>query len=129
MTDARRPGDSQEEAAALVSALLALPPIPADGMHSDGECFDPWLLFPSLYGTYSSEFDVLAVAVLEDVRDMTHKRDDLASEMFREILCTSNLCDYGTSPRVCFASSAFAPLLPVLIERWKEYAAIRWRMG
>jgi hypothetical protein len=117
----------EKAAGALVDALLAKPTIPDDGMYSDGECFDPWDLFPCLYGSYSSAFDELAVEVLSDIRDGTHNRTDLAAEMFREMLCTTGLCDYGTSPRVCFASVTFKPKLPRLIERWREFFAIRWK--
>jgi len=117
----------EKDAAKKVAELLALPPIPSDGLYSIGECFDPWELFPAVYGSYSSEFDELAIAVLEDIRDGTHLRDDLANEIFREMLCTSDLCTYGTSPRVCFATREFAPLLPKLIEKWREYASIKWK--
>jgi hypothetical protein len=117
----------EKTAGALVDALLAKPPIPEDGMYSDGECFDPWDLFPCLYGSYSSAFDDLAIEVLSDIRDRTFNRTDLAAEMFREMLCTMGLCDYGTSPRVCFASATFKPKLPQLIERWREYSAIHWK--
>jgi len=119
--------EQKKQSCDRLATLLALPPIPADDMYSDGECFDPWDMFPALYGSYSSAFDDMAIAVLEDIHDATHKRDDLASEMFREMLCTAWLCDYGTSPRVCFASTEFAPLLPKLIERWREYATIKWQ--
>ena len=116
----------EQKANDAVDALLALPPIPGDGAYSDGECFDPWSLFPCLYGSYSSEFDDMAVAVLTDIRDRTHNRTDLAAEMFREMLCTAGYCDYGTSPRVCFASQGFKKSLPHLIERWQEYSRIKW---
>lgn len=121
--------DKREAAACeKVAALLALPPIPSGGeMYSDGECFDPWDLFPCLYGSYSSAFDDLAVDVLQDIAGGQFNRRDLASEMFREILCTTGLCDYGSSPRVCFASTKFAPLLPKLIERWREYRQLKWQ--
>lgn len=116
------------EAIAKLDALLALPSIPEKGeMFSDGECFVPWDLLPSLYGTYSSEFDDLALDVLTDIRDRTFLRTDLAAQMFRELLCTAGFCEYGTSPRVCFASSGFAERLPRLIERWDEYSSIRWK--
>lgn len=107
-------------------SLLSKPPIPADGLYSDGECFDPWDLFPSLYGSYNSEFDDMAIDVLSDIRDGTYNRVDLAAEMFQEMLCTAGLCDYGTSPRVCFASGALKEELPRFIERWREYADIVW---
>jgi hypothetical protein len=114
------------DAVARVTDLLALPSIPSDGLYSDGQCFCPWDLFPSLYGSYSKAFDDLALAVLADIRDGTHWRDDLAGEMFREMLCTTGLCDYGTSPRTCFASPGFARLLPSLVDRWADYARSHW---
>ena len=114
------------EAIVALDTLLALPPIPDDGMYSDGECFDPWDLLPYLYGSYSSAFDDMAIAVLIDIRDHTFNRDDLAAEMFREMLCVRGLCDYGTSPRTCFATTAFSERLPRLIERWQEYSQISW---
>ncbi len=118
----------EREACAKLSALLALPSVPVgDEMYSDGECFNPWDMVQAVYGSYSSAFDEMAIETLTDIRDMTHKRDDLASEMFREMLCTLALCDYGTSPRVCFATSGFTPLLPKLIERWTEYADLKWK--
>jgi hypothetical protein len=110
-----------------VDALLTRPPIPEDGMYSDGDCFDPWDLFPCVYGSYSSEFDDMAIEVLSDIRDKTYNRTDLAAEMFREMLCTAGLCDYGTSPRVCFPSAVFKEKLPQFIERWREYSKIRWK--
>ena len=116
----------EQKAGALVEELLAKPSIPEDGMYSDGECFDPWDLFPCLYGSYSSAFDDMALETLSDIRDGTHNRTDLASEMFREMLCTMGLCDYGTSPRACFASGQFKEKLPQFIERWREYSKIRW---
>ena len=116
--------EQEQKAGALVKALLEKPPIPENDMFSDGDCFDPWSLFPCLYGSYSSEFDDMAIAVLSDIRDGTHNRTDLAAEMFREMLCTLGLCDYGTSPRACFASGAFTETLPRLIERWYANAVV-----
>ena len=117
----------QREAAQQVKDLLAKPPIPADNMYSDGECFDPWDLFPSIYGSYSGEFDALALDVLDDLKNGEFTRRDLASEIFREMLCVANLCEYGTSPRVCFPTEEFKALLPDLIRRWDEYAMIKWQ--
>lgn len=117
----------EQKAIEAVDALLAKPPIPDDGMYSDGGCFNPWDLFPCLYGTYSSEFDNLALVVLSDLLHGTYNRIDLAAEMFREILCTTGLCNYGTSPRGCFATEAFKERLPRFIERWREYSQINWK--
>lgn len=109
--------------------------------HAD-KYFDPWALFPELYGSYSSQFDELAINVLEDLQTSAaalsskelgawskacgYRRRDLASEIFREMLCTKDFCDYGTSPRVCFATGKFAEVLPQLIEKWKAYYKATW---
>lgn len=107
-----------------LDALLAKPAIPKDGMCSDGECFDPWDLFPCLFGSYDSAFDDMAIEVLTEI--LNRRREDLAADMFREMLCTASLCDYGTSPRSCFAIPAFRERLPQFIERWREYSKILW---
>lgn len=116
-----------KDAAAAVARMLEKPAPPAgEEMYDHAAHFDPWDLFPSLYGTYSSDFDELALDVLTDVRDRTFHRDDLAGKMFREMLCTAGLCAYGTSPRTCFPTPEFEPLLPRLVEKWAEYARITW---
>lgn len=116
------------EAAEKCAALLALPlPERRDMVDSVNE-FDPWRLFPSLYGSYSREFDDLAIEVLSGLLDdyKPWRRKDLASEMFREMLCTANLCEYGTSPRSCFPTSQFRKLLPTLIEKWVAHRRLMW---
>ena len=114
------------EAAKRLREMLTRPmPERADMLGCEGE-FDPWDLFPSLYGSYSTEFDKLAIEVLCDIRDGLHRRDDLANEMFREVLCTTGFCNYGTSPRVCFPAKEFEAMLPDLIKRWREYANLAW---
>ena len=112
------------EAAEKVAALLKKPLPSRDDMH-DSEEFDPWDIFP-IYGSYDSSFDELAIEVLDELRVNRKNRDDLAAEMFREMLCKMNLCNYGTSPRVCFATSNFETLLPAFIEKWKAYSSITW---
>jgi len=88
--------------------------------------FDPWEIFPCFYGSYSGEFDAMAIKVLTRLRDGVFEREDLACEMFREYLCVMGLCDYGTSPRVCFPTMEFRPLLPDLIDKWRAYSLVRW---
>lgn len=96
-------------------------------MVGDADAFDPWEdLFPAIYGSYSSDFDECAIDVLKEVLSGKKVRDDLGAEMFREMLCRADLCGYGTSPRVCFPTGAFRPLLPVLIEKWTAYSAVAW---
>jgi hypothetical protein len=118
--------EKQKEAAGRVEAMLALP-MPAEDFEFDDEHFMPWDLFPAIYGTYSGDYDKMAVEVLTDLRDGSHIRDDLAAYMFKEMLCVMSLCDYGTSPRVCFPTSPFDQLLPSLIERWKEWYGVNWK--
>ena len=120
--------EKEREAAQKVKNLLAKPAVPANGMYSDDECFDPWDLFPSVYGSYDGEFDELALDVLSDLHEGRIIARCLASRIFREMLCTANLCTYGTSPRTCFPTEEFTKLLPELIRRWDEYATIKWKL-
>ena len=93
------------------------------------ESFDPWRLFEnSLYGSYSSEFDEMAIQTLEDILNSTTiaKKYGLAEEMFREILCNKGLCDYGTSPRYCWANGGFKKLIPEYLEKWRQYYKYQW---
>lgn len=113
-------------AAERVREILARP-MPADETELGVVgYFDPWDIFPALYGSYSSEFDACAIDVLQGVRDLSHRRRDLAADMLREMLCVADLCDYGTSPRHCFPTEEFAALLPALIERWQAHAKMNW---
>lgn len=126
MTDHIR--QKQEEAAAKVRAIIDLP-LPDDGMLGFAGEFDPWEVFPALYGSYSSEYDQCALAVLSELQADTVVRHDLGAEMLREMLCRADLCDYGTSPRACFPTQQFRALLPELIEKWRAYAALQWGQG
>ena len=125
---------AQREAGEKVEALLRLP-ISEDNQTIDCETeFDPWALFPAVYGSYSSDFDETALQVLEAIQlsnedrhdEIDWKREGLAHHMIREMLSTAELCEYGTSPRVCFATSNFRPLVGKLIEKWKAYYEMQW---
>jgi hypothetical protein len=104
-----------------LAALLAKPV--SDDMSVDD--FDPWEPF-QLYGSYSSEFDDMAIRVLTDIEAGRFDNHSLADEMFREMLCNLNFCEYGTSPRVCFAYGDFKKLLPEYISKWKQYYKVQW---
>lgn len=107
---------------------LAKPVCRQDDFQS-ADHFDPWEAFPCLYGSYSSEFDDMAILVLNNLINRTFGRnggEGLAHEMFREMLCTADLCDYGTSPRGCFPVAGFAEILPALLEKWREHARVSW---
>jgi len=113
------------EAGERLAALMALPmPESEYELGAEGS-FDPWSLFP-IYGTYDSDFDQCAIEVLEELRTGEKIRNDLGAEMFREMLCNLHLCDYGTSPRVCFPTQEFKALLPSFIDKWKAYSALHW---
>lgn len=101
----------------------------AQAMKIDLVDFDPWELFPSVYGSYSSDFDSMAIEVLWALITDADPNQSLAHKMFREMLCTADLCDYGSSPRYCFPTESFKPLIEPLIEKWTEYAKARWRKG
>lgn len=126
---------------ASVSALEELKaqlakPINVEGepwLHGTDGVFDPWEIFPSLYGSYSSEFDDMAILVLDNILNKRWGSDHgegLAHQMFREMLCTADLCDYGTSPRGCFpnwAVDGIEGLLTTLLAKWREYRDAEWR--
>ena len=93
------------------------------------DVFDPWSLFLSIFGNYDSEFDAMAIQVLTEI--VTSKRGPepypLSHDMFREMLCATGLCDYGTSPRVCFPlTEEHRGLLVQLRDRWVTHHAVRW---
>lgn len=113
-------------------AELLQRPLAIDNESQSSDDFDPWEMFPCVYGSYSSEFDNMALRVLDNLILTTQNRwdsqrpEELAHEMFREILCTTELCEYGTSPRTCFPTAEFAKLLPRYAQRWREYYQMQW---
>ena len=107
----------RQESAARILAELAKP--------MDDDEFNPWALFPALYGGYSQDFDECALDVLRELRDGDKRRHDLGAEMFREMLCAAEMCDYGSSPRACFWTLETA-LLQRLVDRWAEWSEIQW---
>lgn len=120
-----RISDLYQEAAAKVRTILDRPMAEAPDLQSCDD-FDPWDVLPALFGSYASEFDDCAIDVLTELRDGEKRRDDLGAEMIREMLCTANLCDYGTSPRYCWPTADFEALLPELIEKWCVYRDWCW---
>lgn len=122
----------EREAAEEIERLLAKPLAPSGDLigvineaTNEPEYFDPWDIFP-VYGSYSSEFDDMAIKTLENLLGGTFEGETLANEIFREVLCKKGLCDYGTSPRVCFPTSQFKELLPGYIDTWKQYYKLIW---
>lgn len=79
---------AEREAAEKVEVALKLCDPESDHDHGD-DVFDPWELFPAVYGSYDAAFDQMAIHVLEDVRDKTYHREDLAARILggRPMLC------------------------------------------
>ena len=127
--------ECKEAAVAKVRVEVAKPIADERELCCD-ETFDPWALFPAVYGSYSADFDWTMLDVLRSLdlaaRDdwdaaIALQRDEtLAHHIFREMLCTANLCDYGTSPRVCFATTPFREVLAELIAKWEAYSRMQW---
>lgn len=116
---------TQREAVEGLILLLAKE-IPNDPNAISVEHFAPWDLCPAVYGSYDSEFDACAIEVLTEIQGGIKVRSDLGAEMFREMLCVANLCEYGTSPRVCFPTLGFKDHLPELLSKWISYANVMW---
>lgn len=115
-------------AQATLQHQLALPVIQknTDAYYDHDEIFDPWEIFPSIYGSYSEEFDDMAILVLENMLQGSNTGESLAHEMFREMLCVAGLADYGTSPRTCFPEYGVKDALTALLAKWREYRTVEW---
>lgn len=120
------------EAAQRIRDLMAKPDA-EDWEYENDENFCRWDVIPSIYGGYDVEFDRVMLVLLRDLRDGTFKsqRFGLATDILREMLCVQDLCDYGSSPRVCFPTREFEEILPELIARWEAQAQRDWgtRLG
>lgn len=124
----------ERQAAEQLAELLARPIAPSaemvgafDEKTNKPKYFDPWDILP-IYGSYSSDFDNIALEVLNSMLSGEYKEETLAHEMFREMLCYKNLCDYGTSPRVCFPTTQFEKLLQDYIDKWKQHYKLVWEV-
>lgn len=108
-------------------------PVPEHSNDFARDVFYPWKLFPFIYGIYFESFDICAIEVLNELQDRVdgnlknfYQREDVGSDMFREMLCRLDLCENGDSPRECFPTDDFSPLIPILIEKWKKYYSVMW---
>ena len=116
----------EREAADKLQSIMARP-MPKDLYDCMSiDMFNPWEMFPFVYGHYSGDFDRCAIEVLEELACGRNMRSDLGAEMFREMLCTSGLCSYGTSPRACFPNQRFRGMLPEFIAKWREHSLLLW---
>jgi hypothetical protein len=124
----------QRKAAERLGVILDRP-LFDDPQMGDADDFDPWDIFNNtVYGSYSSHFDKLAIACLEGVRDRLSAREtaakhdmpELAVEMLYEMLCCADLCEYGSSPRIPWVTAHAKPMWQPLIDKWKAYSSLQW---
>ncbi|MBB5985975.1 hypothetical protein [Sphingobium lignivorans] len=118
------------EAMKRLKSEIAKPQLTERWQRGTDDVFDPWNIFPCFYGSYSSAFDDMAILVLSNMQERkwgSLEGENLAHEMFREVLCTFGFADYGISPRCCFPVGEFEELLPVLLTKWREYAEAEWK--
>lgn len=94
--------------------------------HDFPTVFDPWVLWPAIYGSYSKEFGDAALHVLRNLVAGRPQDEAIAHEMLREMLCVSGVCDYGTSPRVCFVNPEFRPLIEKWLTMMEREQFVRW---
>jgi hypothetical protein len=90
------------------------------------DVFDPWVLFPAIYGSYYSEFGETALHVLRNLIAGKHNDEGLAHEIFREMLCVSGVCDYGINPRGCFLNSEYRAIIEAWVKKMEAHERIYW---
>lgn len=101
---------------------------PEDGGIFHDDVFDPWEWFPSIYGSYSAEYDVCALdVILHMAAGQFENPQTLANQMFREMLCTSDIAEYGVSPRSCwFRHEIKRDEIELWVRKWIHYVKVQW---
>lgn len=100
-------------------------PLADEGERGCSGFFDPWPFF-GLYGHYSADFNHMAISVLKRLERRKFSQENLAENMFAELLCSKGLCEYGTSPRVCFPTGHFQRVIGDVISKWVEFDKLEW---
>lgn len=98
----------------------------------DGDYWDPWDVLGLHCLSYNSEIDRDAINVLQGIQDKLYCTDIAEKyamssshvELLQSIFCSANWCEYGTSPRACFAIDRDG--FPALIAAWEAYYARQW---
>jgi len=97
-----------------------------------GEVYDMWEDLGLSCAGYNSEIDADVIAVCEHIISSFDEStpepkpldlDDKYVELIKYILCNAGLCDYGTSPRVCFSNRG--KLEEFLEKVYQEQSTIR----
>jgi hypothetical protein len=96
------------------------------------ECsFDPWELFPAVYGSYSEDHGEAAIEALQRVLKVKEFSGPptIGVELFMEMLCTQELAGYGMSPRTAWLESGGPQHVSIMkewLERFIRYENERW---
>jgi hypothetical protein len=94
--------------------------------------FDPWEEFGLRCVNYNSQIDEDMINVMKCIKNKKYNSDIAVElnlseqyvELLQSILCSKNICEYGTSPRGCwFMHSIDAD---EYINKWQEYYKNNW---
>ena len=93
--------------------------------------FDPWELFPAVYGGYSSDHGEAAIEALERLLKVKEflEPPSIGVELLLEMLCRQELGEYGTSPRYAWFPSdepRDVMIMKAWLERFIRYENERW---
>lgn len=97
-----------------------------------GEYWDPWGALNLRCLSYNAQIDQDAINVLQGIQDKLYCTDIAERysmspahvELLQGIFCSANWCEYGTSPRACFAMDREG--FPNLIAAWKDFYHRQW---
>lgn len=116
----------------LLAALAK--PLPEDHDMSDSiDHFNPWHdVIQGISGSYSSISNEFMVELLEAVRDRKHmeliEKHGVGGDLGLFILAGQDLVEYGGSPYGCWPAPEVADLWQPLIDKWKTFNTIVWRV-
>lgn len=104
------------------------------GAHPE-EAFDMWEALGISCGGYNSAIDALVIRVMQDILDNRPVYvTDIATrlgvtpemvELIQYILCSADLCEYGTSPRGCWFIDTQQAV--AFIQKCVESHAAKWK--
>lgn len=92
--------------------------------------FDPWQEWGLDCVSYTSQIDEDVINIMECIKYKMYCSDisiklnlpEQYIELIQSILCSKDICEYGTSPRGCW----FINTPEQYINKWKEYYKNKW---
>lgn len=112
---------------AIKRQLQRLDPDPA-ATSPQPDVFDPWEALELPLASYNGAVEVDILVVLEgllagrynsDISDRSGMTESHV-ELIQYMLCESNVCDYGTSPRGCWIVHGLKNDVEALANRWRS---------